>query len=202
MKGHVRTGVALVAVVTLITGCVSVPRTVGPSRPAFAGTGKNPQQFSQDDDACRAHAAARVGTTPADAAAGSQVGSAILGGLLLGALGAATGALGGNAGLGAAVGAAAGLAGGTAVGAEAGAQAAADVQRQIDREYFSCMYALGHQVPGAAQAPQYRQSAPPPPPPGPAIGPAPGPSAPPAAAPCKPTGKYVRTPQGFMAECE
>ncbi len=185
-------GVALVLATAVLAGCATFGPP-GPTRPAFIGTGKTPTQFYQDDANCRATATARAGD-PAQVQQ-SQAASAVFGTLLGAALGAAIGgaASGGRgAGLGAAIGGGAGAATGIGGGTAQAQADAARIQYRWDAEYLSCMYAAGHQVPGAPApaahpAPAY---APPPPPP------------PPSTSPCKPTGKYVRTPQGFVPECE
>lgn len=188
-----------------VSACVTGPKHVGPSMPALMGDGKTPAQFANDDQACRAIALSLVGTTPAQAAQESQVGSAIVGTLLGAALGAAAGSFSRNAGLGAGVGAAAGLASGTAWGAGAAGASAASVQGAFDAEYYACMYPRGHRVPVAgslAQTPAAMPAGPALPPPPPAAWSAP-PSLPAASGSqgCVPTGKYVKTPDGFMQEC-
>lgn len=222
----------------------------GPSMPAYIGHGKTQAQFDADDVRCRQLATARAGD-PAQVQQ-NQAASAAVGTLLGAAAGAALGgAIGGGrgAGIGAAAGGAAGLSTGLGVGT---VQAQHDVQRiqqRWDAEYYSCMYAAGHQVPGgampapspaaAARGPAVTAPPPPPPPPAPpaASAPAAAPAAlgrPPSAvqppppgsalpspsgavpstsqtsmpvppgpdAPCTPTGKYVKTAQGFVPECE
>ena len=168
-----RRTIALAVLVAFFMGaCVSVPHSAGPSVPALMGSGKTPQEFERDKAYCNQQALARAGS-PSEAAAASQVGSTVLGTLLGAALGVAAGAIGGSAGLGAAVGAGVGAIGGTAAGAQAAAVSAGEVQRRYNTEYFGCMYAAGHQVPGTYAPPQYQQQPPrlmpppPPPPPGP-----------------------------------
>jgi len=205
-----RTIALAVLVLFFASACVSVPRAASPSAPALLGSGKTPNDFARDDSVCRQQAQARAGS-PAQAAEESQAGSAILGTILGAALGAAIGAVSGSPGLGAAIGAGAGLAGGAVTGASAASVSAAEVQRRFDAEYFQCMYAMGHQIPGAPAPVQYQQPAartmppppPPPPSPGPSLGTQPGgPPSSPSGMNCRGSGKYVRTPQGLVEICE
>lgn len=202
---------SLVLLAFLVSSCVTPPMHTGPSMPAFMGDGKTPAEFGADDQACRATALSLVGTTPAKAAQDSQVVSAIAGVLLGAALGAAAGSLGREPALGAGVGAAAGLASGTAWGASAAGASAAVVQSAFDSEYFACMYARGHKVPVAGSLAQTSVMAPTPPaaslpPPPPAAwrtpsAPASAAQPPAVSGECVPTGKYVKTPAGFVQEC-
>ncbi len=187
-----------------LSACMTYPNP-GPSSPAYIGDGKTQAEFAQADAYCRDLAQQRTGVTPGEAATQSTAGSAVLGTLLGAGLGAGIGAAAGNPGLGAAIGAGAGLAGGAAYGSSAGATSAAAVQQRYDAEYNQCMYAAGHKVPGMMPpAPPQSYAPVPPPPPGPAAAPQMAPPAPPAPTPadCKPTGKYVRTPEGFKEICE
>jgi hypothetical protein len=197
-------GIVYPILLAFATSCVAVPKHASPSMPALMGDGKTPAEFSNDDQTCRATALSLVGTTPAQAAQESQVGSAIIGTLLGAGLGAAAGAFGRNAGLGAGVGAAAGLASGTAWGSAAAGGSAALVQSAFDSEYYACMYARGHKVPvsgSLAQTPATPAAMPQPlpPPPPPAVWSPPPPPA--GGSPCIPTGKYVKTANGFVEEC-
>lgn len=213
----------LVALVFLLAACVTLPRE-GPTQPALIGTGKTTMQYDVDDNYCRQLASERTGVNPNEAMQEAQAGSAVAGGLIMGLLGAVIGsAFGGGrgAGIGAAAGAASGIAGGLEAGTSAGLASASAAQERFNAEYGACMYARGHQVPGVApvvqpQAPAAPAYMPPPPPTGyqqpssspvpPTVGTAPPPQGmgPPGvpAVPCKGTGKYVKTPQGFVAECE
>jgi len=205
-----RKAIALVLLpVFLLAACVAYPRA-GPSSPAYIGDGKTQAEFAQADAACRDLALNRTGMDPGDAAARSTAGSAVMGTLLGAALGAAIGAVARNPGLGAAIGAGSGLAAGTAHGTAAGAASASLAQQRYDAEYYQCMYAYGHKVPGAPHASQQQSYAPPPPVAGaPQYAPPAAPSAsfapppPPApTSPCQPSGKYVRTAEGFKEICE
>ncbi len=213
MKRRGKAIALIVLPVFLLTACTTYPNP-GPSSPAYIGDGKTQAEFGQADAYCRDLALNRTGISPGDAAAQSTAGSAVVGTLLGAALGAGIGAAARNPGLGAAIGAGAGLAGGAAYGAGSGAASASLVQQRYDAEYYQCMYAAGHKVPGVMHAPQQQSYPPPPPPPPPpssapqyapppsppgASAPAP-PATPPAA--CKPSGKYVRTAEGFREICE
>ncbi len=199
--------------VFLLTACATFGPP-GPSMPAFIGSGKTQAQFDGDDDRCRQLATARAGD-PAQVQQ-SQAGSTALGTIFGAMLGAAIGAAAGGgrgAGLGAAIGGASGTAAGLGGGTAQAQVDAARIQKRWNAEYYSCMYASGHQVPGGA-APAVHQPAPPayaPPPPPPPAPPTGGMFAPPAAQaapapsatpPCKPSGKYVQTPKGFVEICE
>lgn len=206
--------IALTVLSVVIFGACTTYPNPGPTSPAYIGDGKTHAEFAQADAYCRDLAQARTGLTPGEAAGQSTAGSAIMGTLLGAALGAGIGAAAGDPGLGAAIGAGTGLAGGVAYGAGSGAASASLVQQRYDGEYHQCMYAAGHKVPGAMHAPHQRDFTPPPPPPpapssAPPSAPAPAPSA--ASAPaapamvpaaCRPTGKYVKTPEGFKEICE
>jgi len=143
--------VALLICGLLLGACATVP--AGPSVIALPGTGKSFDAFQGDDLVCRQWSAQQAGTSPEHASAMTTAKDAGLGTLIGAGLGAALGAIGHNPGLGAAVGAGGGLLTGTAIGAGAGQRAARDVQRRYDAAYEQCMYAKGHQVPGAGPAP-------------------------------------------------
>ena len=205
MKRHGRLISFVVLSVFLFTACATYPNA-GPSSPAYIGDGRTHAEFGQADAYGRDLAQSRTGVTPGDAAAQSTAGSALFGTLLGAALGAGIGAAAGNPGMGAAIGAGTGLAGGVAYGAGTGATSAAMVQQRYDAEYHQCMYAAGHNVPGAPVAPQQQSYMPPA---APSSAPQYAPPGPPtsgfAPAPptsCRPTGKYVRTPEGFREICE
>lgn len=160
----------------------------GPTTPAHIGTGKSLVQYDSDDARCRNLATARAGD-PAQVQQ-SQAASAVLGTLLGAAAGAAIGgAFGGGsgAGRGAAIGGGAGLIGGLGAGTAQAQSDAARIQQRWSSEYYACMYAAGHQVPGMAapQAPAPQPTYLPPPPP-PSAAPLQSPA---GAAPCRPTGK-------------
>ncbi len=214
MKGKGKAVALLVLAALLVTPALS-SADMGPTSPAYVGDGKTSADFAQADAYCRDLARSRVGTTTDDASTRSTVGGAVVGTLIGAGLGAGIGAAAGNPGKGAAIGAGAGLLGGAAYGASSGSAAAATVQQRFDAEYYQCMHMAGHKVPGAIYAPQqpsYYSPAPPPPPAAPgapqyappaappsASGPAPAPPAPEA---CRPSGRYVRTAEGFMEICE
>lgn len=194
-----------------LSACATIPP--GPTRPALIGIGKPQGQYEADDARCRQLTMAKVGD-PAEAQK-QQVAGAVVGTLLGAALGAAVGgAFGGRApGIGAAIGGATGLGGGLGAGTAKAQHDTAILQQRWDGEYFGCMYAAGHQVPGipapaSHNAPQPAY-VPPPPPAVPLSPPAYQPSAAPVTASppappasCKPTGKYVKTDRGIVPECE
>lgn len=207
--------IALLALPALLLTPTLTYAQVGPTSPAYIGDGKTPAEFAQADAYCRDLARSRTGTTPDEASTKSTVGSAVVGGLLGAGLGAGIGAAAGSPGKGAAIGAGAGLLGGAAYGASSGSTAAAAVQQRYDAEYYQCMHLSGHKVPGAMSSPQQPSyySPQPPPPPAPSGAPQYAPPAappsvsapappPPVPAACRPSGKYVRTPEGFKEICE
>jgi hypothetical protein len=213
MKRFVKASALFMLPVFLLAACVAYPRA-GPSSPAYIGDGKTQAEFAQADAACRDLALNRTGMEPGDAAAQSTAGSAVMGTLLGAALGAAIGAVARNPGLGAAIGAGSGLAASTAQGTAAGAASASLAQQRYDAEYYQCMYAYGHKVLGVMYAPPQQSYMPPPPPPPP---PSSAPQyAPPAVPPasfappptpttttaCNPSGKYVRTTDGYREICQ
>lgn len=138
----------------LALGACAVAPPTGPSAMALPGKDKPFEAFQQDDVACRQYASAQIGgTSPADAAAQSQVGSAVVGTAVGAAAGAAIGAAAGNPALGAAAGAGAGLLGGTAIGAGNAAATGGNLQHAYDVAYMQCMYGHGNSVPATASAP-------------------------------------------------
>ena len=167
----------------VVTACATIP--TGPSVMVLPGSGKNFEQFQNDDAVCRQWAAQQTGTTAQKASTQSTVTGAAVGTAVGAAAGAAIGAAAGNPGAGAAIGAGGGLLGGTAVGAGNAEASGSFVQRRYDMTYMQCMYAKGNQIPVArgSQQPYSQQSAtpapmpanvppppagtPPPPPPGP-----------------------------------
>lgn len=161
-------GILLVGygVLGLLTGCAHLPS--GPSVMVLPGSTMSFEQFQQDDYTCRQYASGRVGASPNQAAADSQVGSAVAGA----AVGAAAGAALGGGG-GAAIGAGTGLVAGSMVGVGESRGAAYATQEGYDNAYIQCMYGKGHRVPVSGQfsdvyrIPAARSNAPiPPPPPG------------------------------------
>lgn len=211
----VRTFAILALSVLVLSACATIPP--GPTRPALIGAGRSQGQYEADDARCRQLAMAKVGD-PAEAQK-QQVAGAVVGTLIGAALGAAVGgAFGGRApGIGAAIGGATGLGGGLSAGTAQAQRDTATLQQRWDGEYFGCMYAAGHQVPGVPAPASYTAPqpayVPPPPPPAaapsspPVYQPSASPAAPVAASPpppggCKPTGKYVKTTQGIVPECE
>jgi hypothetical protein len=177
-----------VAVVMLLTACVTVP--AGPSVMVLPGHGKGFEQFQSDDASCRQWASHQTGTSPSEGSARSTIGGAAIGTLVGAAAGALIGAAAGRPGTGAAVGAGVGLVGGTAIGASQAGPTHASLQRRYDSAYTQCMYAKGHQVPVArGSQPSYASQphvAPPPPPPPPPPVAGPGIPPPPAGAPPPP----------------
>lgn len=205
--------IALLVLAAMLLAPTLTFAQVGPTSPAYIGDGKTPAEFAQADAYCRDLARSRVGTTPDEASTKSTVGGAVVGGLLGAGLGAGIGAAAGSPGRGAAIGAGAGVLGGAAYGASSGSAAAAAVQQRFDAEYYQCMNMNGHKVPGAMYSPPQPSSYGPPPPPPPSGAPQYGPPAappsvsapappPPDPAACRPSGKYVRTPEGFKEICE
>jgi hypothetical protein len=168
--------IGLLAVMSLLTACVTMP--TGPSVMVLPSAAKPFDLFQMEDASCRYYAQSQIGgTTPGQEATQSAVTSCALGTVLGAGLGAAIGAAAGNAGVGAAVGAGAGLLTGTASGTQAAALSGQAAQWRYDVAYIQCMYARGNQVPGvmAASPPSYIPPPPPnaPPPPGPAPSPPP-----------------------------
>ena len=151
----------------VLAGCVTAPPT-SPSVTVLPGTNKNFDQFRGDDGECRQYAYYQSGGPASEEAmASSAVGSAAVGTVV----GAAAGALIGGGRSGAAVGAGTGLIVGSSYGASASGATWYELQRRYDSAYMQCMYAKGHQVPGAASGPRRYSngnysSAPPPPPAG------------------------------------
>jgi len=154
---------AIVLPLLLLSGCVSVPN--GPSVMVLPGTGKNFEQFRDDDVQCRQYSQYQIGGTDANqAAVDSEVRSAAVG-TVIGALAGA--AIGGRNGAG--VGAGTGLLVGSMSGAGAAQSSSRATQQQYDNAYVQCMYTKGHQVPVARGVASTRQvstgaSIPPPPP--------------------------------------
>jgi len=129
----------------LLTACVSMP--TGPSMLVLPGTGKNFDQFRNDDYNCRQYAYVQVGgVTPNQASATSGLASAAIGT----ALGAAAGAAIGG-GQGAAIGAGTGLLAGGMVGSSNARVSGYQAQERYDISYVQCMYASGHKVPVSGQ---------------------------------------------------
>jgi hypothetical protein len=148
------------SVLLLLSSCAAVP--TGPSLLVLPGTGKNFDQFREDDLVCRQFASVQTGgRTPTQAASASGVAGAAIGT----ALGAATGAAIGG-GEGAAIGAGTGLAAGSLVGAGEASGSAGAAQQRYDMSYVQCMYAKGNRVPvpGNLMYEDRHESYPPPPP--------------------------------------
>jgi hypothetical protein len=161
----------LLLVLSVCSSCVMIPS--GPSVLVWPAAGQPFEVFQADEWGCRQYARAQLGVAPEEAAAQSAVTSAAVGTVVGAAAGAVIGAAAGNPAAGAAIGAGSGLVLGSASGMPASAAAASSLQARYDMAYVQCMYAKGHQVPGAAPASRLRP-APPPPPPGPPPPPPPG----------------------------
>jgi hypothetical protein len=153
----------------LIASCASIPS--GPGVMVLPGSGKNFDQFRQDDIACRQFAREQAkGQTPSDAAVYSGAWTAAL----WTGLGAALGAIFGG-GSGAAIGAGSGLLAGGLIGANNATTSGNTSQQRYDISYTQCMYGRGHNVPVSGQIANEPRNAPP----GQSTQPAPGYSIPP-----------------------
>lgn len=163
-----------VAGLLLLAGCASAP--TGPSVLVLPGTGKNFDQFRNDEAMCRQYAAQQTGTSAEQAGVDAGVKSAAVGTVIGAAAGAAIGGRGG-----AAVGAGTGLVVGAAAGTDAARSSSYGTQRMYDNAYIQCMYSMGHRVPVPAGmvAPNAPARAAPPPPPPSSSSPAPAGSMPP-----------------------
>jgi hypothetical protein len=144
-------------------GCATVP--TGPSVMVLPAPGKPFDQFQAEDARCKWWASQQVGLSPQETINQNTAAGAALGTLMGAGLGAAIGAASGNPGAGAAIGAGSGLLGGTIAGSSSGQVYGAEAQRRYDIAYQQCMYAMGNQVPGAAQRSGGTYPMPPPPPP-------------------------------------
>jgi len=161
--------------IVALTGCASVPN--GPGVMVLPGSGKSFEHFRFDDHECRQYASGAVnGTTANEAAADAAARSAAAGAVIGGLAGAALGGSGNSLAAGAALGAS----GGALVGTGHGGYSARTLQQRYDIGYQQCMYAKGHQIPGAHSRSSghitqrnYRRSVPPPPPPPPGTPPPP-----------------------------
>jgi uncharacterized protein YcfJ len=131
----------MVAVIAL-TGCA--PTVMAPTVAVMPGSGKAPDQFAADQQACEGYANSQ--TAPLSAQANNQ---ALGGALLTTALGAGLGAAIGG-GRGAAIGAASGAVVGGAAGAQSSSFAGMSVQQQYNIIYAQCMQSHGNQAPGFA----------------------------------------------------
>ena len=158
---------SVVLVLAALAGCASMP--TGPSVTVLPGSGKTFDQFRADDQECRQFANSQIGGASAQEAANRNATSSAVLGTVVGA--AAGAALGGNSSA-AGAGAATGLLFGTMMGAGTGQAAGYNVQHRYDNGFVQCMYAKGHQVPGAARSAQSARPSrptqayyPPPPPP-------------------------------------
>ncbi len=133
-------------VVSLLTACASIPS--GPSVMALPGSGKNFDQFRNDDYQCKQFAHEQVGSvTPNQSALTSGATTAAIGTGLGAAAGARIGAGSGHAGYGAAVGAGSGLIAGGLIGTGNARVSGRIGQQRYDNSYVQCMYAQGHRVP-------------------------------------------------------
>jgi hypothetical protein len=129
----------------LLVSCASIPS--GPSVMALPGSGKDFDQFRDDDAYCRLYAHEQVrGETPNRASIMSGVGTAAVG---TGVGAAAGGAFGG--GTGAAIGAGSGLLLGGLMGSNTASASGAIRQQRYDMGYTQCMYGKGHRVPISGQ---------------------------------------------------
>ena len=156
---------SLLVVVTLFTGCASIPN--GPSVMVLPGEGKSFEQFRIDDATCRQFAFEQVGgASGQQAAQNSAVTSAVVGTIIGAAAGAAIGSASGDMGAGAAIGAGSGLLLGSAAGTGYASGSYYEAQRRYDNAYMQCMYAMGNQIPGYRRSTTPRPSNYPPPPPG------------------------------------
>ncbi|MDB5774419.1 MAG: hypothetical protein JWP38_552 [Herbaspirillum sp.] len=142
MQFHYKLG--SVAAVLLLGGCVSAP--IGPRVMAMPGSGKNYDQFRQDEAVCEQYARQAIGDQPARSN-DTMVNSAAAGTAIGAVAGALIGAAGGRAGEGAAIGAGGGLLMGSAAGSNNAAASGYNAQRRYDEVYTQCMYAHGNRVP-------------------------------------------------------
>lgn len=137
-------------VATLLTACASIPS--GTSVMALPGSGKNFNQFRNDDYLCKQFAYEQVGgVTPNQSALASGATSAAVGAGLGAAAGALIGLGTGSAGYGAAIGAGSGLIGGGLAGTGSARASGRMSQQRYDNSYVQCMYAQGHRVPVRGQ---------------------------------------------------
>jgi outer membrane lipoprotein SlyB len=143
-----------------LAGCATTP--TGPNVMVLPGSSKSFDAFRIDDAQCRDFAMGQIGASPARAGADRTAVGAAIGTGLGAAAGAAIGAAGGEAPAGAAIGAGTGLLLGSAAGASHGYGVGLSLQHRYDMAYMQCMYAEGHQIPGAWGA---VSAAPPEPPP-------------------------------------
>ena len=129
----------------LVASCATIPS--GPGVMVLPGSGKNFDQFRQDDISCRQFASEQAsGETPADASIYSGAGTAAIGA----GLGAVLGAIFGG-GSGAAIGAGSGLLAGGLMGANTATASGNIRQQRYDMNYTQCMYGRGHTVPVPGQ---------------------------------------------------
>ena len=125
----------------ILIACVNLP--TGPSVMALSGSGKNFDQFRQDDNECREYAYQQIeGNTPRQSSRTSGVEGAVIGAGMGAAAGAAIGG-----GEGAAIGAGIGLLTGALFGTSNATSSANISQQRYDNNYIPCMYAKGHHVP-------------------------------------------------------
>lgn len=132
---------AILSAALLLTACAAPP--MGPTVQVLPSPSKPFQAFQQDQYECMQYAQSMI-AGQADVANQRAVGGTAVGALLGGVLGAAIGN-----GRGAGIGAAAGAIAGTGAGAPATSYAQGSIQYQYNNAFVQCMYARGHQVPGA-----------------------------------------------------
>ncbi|MCX7155793.1 MAG: YMGG-like glycine zipper-containing protein [Rhodocyclales bacterium] len=153
MKSSI-SSLAAASAVLLLAGCAVAP--TGPSVMALPGSGKNFEQFRDDDAECRQYAQHQIGGSDANqAAVDSGVRSAAIG-TVVGAVAGA--AIGGRDSAG--VGAGTGLLVGSMAGTGAAQSSAYASQRNYDNAYVQCMYAKGQQVPVSGAVARSRTQAP------------------------------------------
>lgn len=132
---------AAILLTILLASCASIPS--GPSVMALPGSGKNFDQFREDDSYCKEYANEQVkGQTPNKASILSGLGSAAI----ATGLGAAAGAIFGG-GSGAAIGAGGGLLVGGLMGTSSATASGNIEQQRYDIGYTQCMYGKGHHIP-------------------------------------------------------
>lgn len=107
------------------------------------GTGKNYDQFRQDDLSCRQFAYDQIGGATAKQVADNIFATSAIMGTIVGA---AIGALAGGEEA-AGIGAATGLFVGSLIGVDEANASAYSAQYHYDNAYIQCMYAQGHRVP-------------------------------------------------------
>jgi hypothetical protein len=158
----VASGLTLVAVAVVLTGCAVTPTT--PTVIVLPGSQRSQSQFQADAAACQQQAESLV--APMAQAANNQAASNVVIGTVIGA---AAGALLGqgsyNPGAVAAWGAGTGMLVGSAGASGTSQVSSLSLQQQFNIAYMQCMYQAGHQVPGQAAYRRPAASVAPPPPP-------------------------------------